>query len=1006
MKGFGMSRITLFIRLSFRYWKMHFKRIVTLAAVCILGAAALCFSCLYIRSEKSIVMEQELDMFGDYDAVVYGIEEEDIPLAADDEAVSAYGFYRELGYVGIPGGTQYKAAAFPDEGSARMYHMTCSQGRYPQNEGEIAIDEAVAKNMGIVPVAGQNVTLKLYDMERRELTDREYVLTGIFQASSASSFGGFYRYPNTSAKGMEGYEVPVVFLADGEKSLFDSSLVTLFVQTETEASQFSARMQSGDSHFKKILGCDIPTGRMGAYSYILGFAGHFLQNGELTVSGIKQALSEGNVWKDFYSAVLIPLFAAFILVIVTVSVFSLVWDIVMGRAREIAILRSIGMTKAGTFLYLFAELAVMSCVFILAGMGIGSASHYLLVRIMNASGNADVPLGFRVSPYVASVTPNPWIYAAAIIGAAGAVAALVPLFKMSASTPIKVFKMDLGKGRRKSGRHFNDFSNRTWRAVISRHIRFYDRAALVIMCIVMSAAFFGYNYFRAFSEKENGEYESELAQNGLADWDFYAHKGSESGVYDFLIENRHDCGIDKSAYDGFADCGLVDSSFARIVNKSTRVSYPGGSVPEAAEAMLRPFSMRRYAQLASSEDDYEHAEYEAEDAMLSQIGYRSDEDVYSLPTIGLLPDELAALSGYVEEGEINPEKINDGEEALLVVPAEIGQSALQGFDAGDALPLSDIVLSEEEDGYQFNTFNPFDYAKPAYMAYVKDPSAGAAVRYASFAFGKRKDIPVKIGAIAVLDDESLCAKYLLPCEDLGGYGDNAASAYAPCLLCTCDTFASWGLPDRLFTEARFAVSDNDKLEEANEAFYSMIGESNGIAYSSSFEIRERMDESSRNTMTIYYTLVAALVCLGMLTVGIKFYSRVKFQSRTIAKLRAIGMSLAQAESLVMRQNFMYPLIGAAVSLIPVGLCQMLFSFITKQIDSGVWDGGMVITSGGGGLPWYHGLPFRYNLFSYHPLAVLLVIILVFEILMLAATIPQIKYVRNQSIAEMMDADLY
>lgn len=995
-----MKKVGVFLKLSFRYWKVHFKRMITLAVICILGTVALCFSCLYIRSEKALIMEEELTLLGDYDVVVYGVEETDISLVAEQDAVSSYGFYRELGYADMGGVPQCKVASFPDERSEQMYHMVCIDGAYPQKENEIAIDADTAKKFGVPPMPGQKIVLTLYDIEGNGLGDREYTISGVFQASSAGGYGGFYRYPIAGSNGMDGYSVPSMFVFDSEKEFFQSSITTVLLQTESDIQALTAEMEQAD--FSKWF-CDAPMGRTMAYSYILGLTEHITSEyGEMNISSLLAAIRDGNVWKDFYSSVLIPMFAALILAIVMISVFSIVWDIIMGRLKEVAILRSLCMTKQGVFLYLFSELTVFIIIFLALGLIIGSVLHYLLVQGMNVYFGIHIPLGFHVNTYVASVTPQPWLYAAAVIGISGMAAMLLPLLKMSKSTPVSVFRMKYQKKETLWKRHVTDFSNRTWQQVISRHIRFHERSVLVIMVIIMCAAFFGYNYFKAFTDKENVEYINELSASGLNGWDCVAEKSSMSDPYVFLIENHHDHGIEEDTYIRFAEQDFVQTAFARIVNKSTRLVCQKDNTPIAVEHMMDPFSMRQYEIYEASEDPYERTEYEAENAMIEQIGYDPDENIYALPTIGVLPNEFAALAPYVADGEIDLEKIKSGEETVLVVPSDMENAAIAAFHAGDTMLLSDIVLSEEEEHYPFSSGNPFDYAEPVYLEYVEDPS-GADVRYASFAFGKRKDIHTKIGAVIVLEDEELYEKFLLPCQELAGYGDSRDAAYGPCLLCIPDTFVSWGLPDRLFTEAKFLISEHGNLSEVNDLFYETFGKCKGLTFSSSFEIMKKMKANAGNTMIIYYILILMLVLLGMIAVGIKFYSRIKLNAQAIAKLRAIGMSLPQIEHLILRQNISYPLIGGVVSLIPTFLCQLFFFYITRQIDSGAWSGFGVIT---GETPWYHNVPFRYSLFSYHPVLVLLVIVIIFECLMLMATIPQIRYMRKQIIAEMIDTDSF
>ena len=117
--------------------------------------------------------------------------------------------------------------------------------------------------------------------------------------------------------------------------------------------------------------------------------------------------------------------------------------------------------------------------------------------------------------------------------------------------------------------------------MINRHIHFHDRSVLIIMSIMSCAAFFGYNYFRSYSDFRNSEYRSELTESGLGYWDFTAEKNNMARPYVFLIENHHDYGIDPNTYQSLAQSDFMENAFARMVNKSTRLVYPKDSTPEA-----------------------------------------------------------------------------------------------------------------------------------------------------------------------------------------------------------------------------------------------------------------------------------------------------------------------------------------------------------------------------------------------------------------------------------------
>lgn len=988
-----MRKITVFAKLSLRYWRRHWKRFLTLALVCVLSAAALAFSALYIRSEKAFTLEQRLDRQGDYDAIFYGMEEQELPLITENDQVTACGFYRELGYVRTDDGMQYKLASFPDEESARIYHMSCVRGNYPEKADEVAIDAGTAKRMGIVPVPGEKAEFALYDRNGEALGEREFVISGIFEASSEEVLGGFYRYPQTRLS--EEYSVPVIFAAKEDAALFGSTLVTAFFQTRDDSTQTA--LQIANSGFSALIGYEVPLGRTDAQSALLGILDHISSGyGEITAATLLDAVRDGNVWKDFYSSVLIPLFAALILVIAAVSVFGLVRNLVMERSEEIAILRSIGMTKQGVFVYLFAELLVLIGFFLVAGVWLGYGLHFCLIRGMNAFSGVQMPLGFSVNDYVASVTPDPWRYVLCIIGPGSLAAACPALLRMAKSTPIAVFQKRYLKMTGRRSRHFSEFEACGWRRVVGRQIRFSDRFVPVIMCVVMCAAFFGYNYFRALADKNSVEYQNSLSESGLGQWDFAAEKGDWAQLSSFQAENHHNYGIAQEAYREFAEASDIEDSFARMVNLSTRLSF-SGKEREKYREVFAPLSLRQYEALGTSEDEYEHTEYEAEKAMTEAYGYGTEDDVYALPSIGVPWEELSGLSSCVIEGTLDQEKLRDGSEVALVLPADLAADAGELFHAGDMLPLSDILLSEEEDQYDFGT--PFEYTEPVYLTYVKEPG-GETVRYASFAYGSRKEINPRIGAIIVPEDEELLEQYTLSCLEAASFSDDR-SRRAPSVLCLPETFAAWGLPDTLFTDVRFSLKEGADFEEANRRFYRMLSGCEGVSFRSSYEIREQMEVSMRNTMAVYYILIVMLIVTGILAIGIKFYSRIRLRAQTVSRLRAIGMSLPQLEGMILRQNAVCPLVCGGLAMLPTALCQLFFLFIRRQIDSGAWAG--ISTEG---LPWYHNVPFRYDLFGYHPVVVLLVIVALFELLIVLATLPQIRYMKKQVIAETIDMDSF
>ena len=109
-------------------------------------------------------------------------------------------------------------------------------------------------------------------------------------------------------------------------------------------------------------------------------------------------------------------------------------------------------------------------------------------------------------------------------------------------------------------------------------------------------------------------------------------------------------------------------------------------------------------------------------------------------------------------------------------------------------------------------------------------------------------------------------------------------------------------------------------------------------------------------------------------------------------LRRLGLSVRQGGLLIIFQNIYYPFVAAVISIIPVYLCQNLFMYIRKKLETGEWE-----ASYSGGAPWYDSLPYTRNLFDYNFISALAVCLLTGILLIILGSIPQIRYLRKHKM---------
>lgn len=191
-----MKMLFLLSRLSAQYWMKHKKRFLSIFFTVLIGSAALNSVALLIRSEKNAVLEEELVILGNYDIIIYETNQEVYDRLSQLESVEAIGCYYELGYgAGADDESMYKIAAYKDDISEELYHMTCIRGSYPEKADEVALDISVAKALGVAPYPGTQITLNLYDSNSQPIGEETYTISGIYEATDSEVSGGWLRYP-------------------------------------------------------------------------------------------------------------------------------------------------------------------------------------------------------------------------------------------------------------------------------------------------------------------------------------------------------------------------------------------------------------------------------------------------------------------------------------------------------------------------------------------------------------------------------------------------------------------------------------------------------------------------------------------------------------------------------------------------------------------------------------------------------------------------------------------
>ncbi len=986
-----MNKLLFF--LSIKYWSNHKKRLVVFILALTIGTASLTCSGLLIRSSKLALIEEGLCMTGDYDAILYNTTSQVRKAAESFSYVEAAGSYLELGYAKAQDGENLlRIGAFHDEISEKIYHLTCLRGEYPENEHEIAIDLSTAKSLGVAPYPGEKVKFSLHDNNRQFILEKEYAISGIFEMKSDELYAGYLRYPYAMEENE--YEMPIIFLNQAEKVHFKENHETIFVQLNN---------LNTSTFFDDIKGLNIEdakniedkqldeNGRHLVYNEVLGNPDEIWTDYDdgATIKNLEALISEGKVEKDFYSGILIPIFAVLVAFISFLSVYEILQNVLKDRMEQIGLFRSIGMSSRKSSLLICSEIGLMALILIPAGILFGMLMYKGILYIQGDLLEIQTFPAFTVDRFTEAATMNPYSYPALVMALCILPAVLIPLYRLRKSSPMEcLYRMDLKirKQKRRTLKQTNHTIKRGWLKVINEHIKINDVSIMMMLIVAMSAALFGYLYFQEQVKSDNRELQSKIEESQLYHYDYAAYKRSDIGMYNFQVENRHDYGIPKQAFDDFIHTGEIEDFSALIKNLSAKLSYPSGTKESAEKKqLLESYILQPNPPNPGSE--WEQALFERDAAVLSAMGYSHKEDVYEIPMCGTGTDELKKLEKYIVAGRLNEDKLKKGEEVILAVQEGMEYDIASYFAVGESLPLSDIVLNEEEEGLDFNMMSPEEIKEPVYRKKLIEPELNEEREIRGYAFGKRKNIGTQVGAILVISEEDTADFYLTKSYE----GETCIN-----VLVHEDALPAWGLPDKNYTNVGVSAKNGADEKKLDMLWYDCIGESKGISANSTAEIEAAMQVTKQRTMSIFYALILLLILVDTMAVGNALYTKIHLQTQRIAILRGIGMDNKQLRKMILSQNAVYPIIGSVCSLVPLFAFHTFMQYIYNKVETGQWQG-MFSREVGESLPWWMNLPFHYNLLSQNWILAAIIIFTLYIILIVFVTMPQLRFMEKRDI---------
>lgn len=822
--------------------KQYFLMIIGIVFAMIFSSSILFFA----SSMASSMKEMAKNSVGDCDEIILNCDENFINNAVNDNVFSNYGYAHIIGFVQTQDSEeeQGSAVAYLDDKAKALSYISFAEGSYPENEGEIALEQATLARLKISDAKiGDTITFNFYNQNASSLdtkaVTKSFKLVGIAK-NKLTNIVNHYADPQTYFK-----TIPSAYVYQGANT---------------------------DLGGKENLCCYVKYNKDFTYK---GEKDSYLARDEYyTDMGLYESkiMSRLVVYSDYYEYFqsgtnrTIMLSIVLVLVLLTASAIGIINAFnsnLKDRKKQIGLLRTVGATRQQVINIYGREALFISIVC----APVSVAASYFLVKL------AVVLLGedFIFKPNVLVL-----LLCAVVSVIFVMLAACIPLISASRISPMQSIRnIELTRKMKnkkiKSKKSFNTPSLLAKRSLVFHRGKRIIVSILLIGTIVMSCYGFSYLNYN-FNDYYNEPYDYDIRDNSAEYMTFanIKNKGgfNENQKRDILLSPY----VDKVT--GFKNCNAVVkrdafSEYDKIVCNY----YCWGVYADKywnEDGMPPVVTKDNYDEVFRSGFTDEYLELKQKCSI--------DKDFYQIDIQAADSTLLELLKNSVISGEINIDKINSGQEIILVAPQKIG-----------------LEFENEKDGYRqdLDKDEDFDskkdYIKTAECEYKVGDVLDLSVIMADeledeesvygYDYTDKYDAQVKIGAVIseLPHDAARTMGYyqeFMLLTSINGF----EHFYSDSRYGHLNVYLKTECTDEIDDEMLSLIDSVTATTSVNPYIYSQYG-------------MQKEDEQTRQTLLI--SMIAIIILFLSISASIinnSFSSQIREGKREIGTLRAVGAS--------------------------------------------------------------------------------------------------------------------
>lgn len=915
------------MRLSIKYWKFHMGRTIALLSAVIISTMAMTAGVFLARSASQTNVEKILDSHGDYDIVVPLIEKEQLDQLADNPDIARFGSILNGGTCKTKTSAFLRFGAMDSQAAEELFHYAPEKGgRYPLMPGEICGYRSSFEDLGVAAVVGNSFELTLYDSEGNDIVTKEFTIVGVLNDQRDANFNAIRTMDILGVTDSDNINFPELFVSTDEVP--SKSTLTALILCDPDASQYDV------TNALKREGIDARDGirLMGLGSIAVV---DFQTENELYE---RAHLS----YNDFYSSYLIPAFLCIVLAVSFISIYGVMSGAMLEREKQLGLLRTMGLSKAGVVRTLFGEAVTFCLTGVAIGYGLGVLIYILYIQVINAIGDVYIYSAFGAHPIAKAVSLNPYVVPWLLGIIFSVMAAVIPLIKQLKLSPNEMLSPEKTAVLNKKGRKLKGGS--IIRKVVGKSLTG-DIGVVAVILITGWMFVFGGAFMMAQSDFDNMFAQEMLEQASTADADYSAVKNLYSTMWANVLFNRHNEGVAKEDMDALKESSDVAEVWGVIRLPGLKLLYSEDEIPEGLKETLDEFDISHNMQ-----DFLQELEQKSKE----QQGYAKDDLLYSLPATALDDDLLEQLLQYkVVSGEIDREGMKNG--TKIVIAEYGGEESKNPYKAGDRLTLTDAVISDEFiEAYDFSTsIMPEGYEE----SFRFDYTDGSMTDVPGYSFGEKVEFEVEVCAVISVDDKKM--EDLLDSEGYvmkeNGFG-YASAGYG--IVCSADALSGWGLPDGRYTDVYVNLTKGADMDRFETLWYTIIGNSGNMNRVSRSSIKRRIASTELSNMVMFASMIVLIILIGCFGMANTYSFALKKNMKNIQIMRAVGMSRKGLIVSYVKGIVFWPLIAALTSVVPLEIFDLIkkyayhYAFDLSNNSYIPADNGKMVICWQALFPWY------------------------------------------------------